>query len=400
MAVRDYDIILLALARWDGNYSSTAFSLAQELAQEHRVFYIDNPFTYTDFIRKPTASYFKNRRSAFFKKSENVKSIDTNLFAVCPKLMIPTNWLADGKLYKTLNRFNHRSLSKTINQLIKDYRINKFVFINSFNPFYSLKFNSTNPLLKIYHSVDNIEHASFIKKHGGKLEKQAVATSDLTIVTSTQLRNKLMQFSDNVHLIPNAANITLFAKAITEPYSKPIELRNTDNIVIGYIGNLDNRLDIDLIELIAENYSSSKILLVGPIEKASKKSYDNLKSYDNIIFTGKKAVEELPKYLKYMDCCIIPFKKNKLTASIYPLKINEYLAAGKPVVTTSFSIDLNNFSEVIRICDDSKSFCSNIEQAMMDDSQILSESRQKIAQQNDWSNRVKQLHTIINERIS
>ena len=98
-------------------------------------------------------------------------------------------------------------------------------------------------------------------------------------------------------------------------------------------------------------------------------------------------MSELPSYLKYSHCCLIPFLCNELTKSIYPLKINEYLAAGKPVVSTHFSSDIASFSDVAYISDNHQEFVSNIDQAIADDNEQRVIQRVNFSSGNTWEAR-------------
>jgi teichuronic acid biosynthesis glycosyltransferase TuaH len=108
----------------------------------------------------------------------------------------------------------------------------------------------------------------------------------------------------------------------------------------------------------------------------------------NVIFTGSKKISELPAYVAYSDCTLIPFQCNTLTKSIYPLKINEYLAAGKPVVTTNFSHDINDFKDVAYLADSHEEFLKQIEKSLAEDSPERQKLRIKVAEQNSWKARV------------
>ena len=88
-----------------------------------------------------------------------------------------------------------------------------------------------------------------------------------------------------------------------------------------------------------------------------------------------------------MDCCLIPFVRSKLTKSIYPLKLNEYLAAGKPVVSTSFSSDLNDFKELIKIAGDKKKFLEYVKLEITEDNESKKSDRINIAKSNTWESR-------------
>src|SRR5690606_26971458 len=97
-------------------------------------------------------------------------------------------------------------------------------------------------------------------------------------------------------------------------------------------------------------------------------SYRWKEGLPNLVFAGSRKPEELPAYLRQFDCCIIPYLKNTLTRSIYPLKINEYLAAGRPVVATRFSEDIYAFRPVAEIADSHDAFLDAIDTAIADNS--------------------------------
>src|SRR4030095_14581691 len=113
------------------------------------------------------------------------------------------------------------------------------------------------------------------------------------------------------------------------------------------------------IAAVPENF----LVMVGPIT-ADKYRQAGLDQRRNVMFTGCKDIAELPAYLKYSHCCIIPFLCNQLTRSIYPLKINEYLSAGKPVVTTNFSEDIATFARVAYVIKTHQEFLTAIGRAL------------------------------------
>lgn len=384
------DIIMLALARWDGLYSSTAYSIAKELSTNNRVFYIDNPFTIKDFFHYFRTYHIQRRISPLLFGENTCKKIDTvsdNFFAITPKLTFPTNWLSDGAIYKAFAQLNDRIVYQAIGKTIKDYQIKNYIFLNSFNPFYGFYFpKSFRPILKIYQSVDMIDQAPHIAKHGLRLENEMIRQSHITLTTSRQLYKSKAKISQNAFYLPNAADTGLFKKALTENYPKPIEVASYEKPIIGYTGHIDNRIDYDLLKQIATAHSDKILLLVGPI--ANKIIEKDLRNFENIILSGKKSIEVLPQYLQHFDCAIIPFKKNTLTSGIYPLKINEYLAAGKPVIATDFSEDIMGFSEVAYIARNNEKFVKYIQQSLEENHEKMIQKRIMIAEKNNWRARI------------
>jgi teichuronic acid biosynthesis glycosyltransferase TuaH len=103
----------------------------------------------------------------------------------------------------------------------------------------------------------------------------------------------------------------------------------------------------------------------------------------------------LPAYLQYMDVMIIPYRLSVLTKSIYPLKLNEYLGAGKPVVSTIFSDDIKEFNEVVYLAKDHREFLELIDKAINENSEEKKQLRMRFASNNTWAARVEQFWTFL-----
>ncbi len=397
-----FDIIEFALPRWEGTYSSTSFSLAKELSKSNRVFYIDNPYTFKDYIKLRKSPSFKKKYSALFYGTNNYFKINQSypdLTGVVTRLTIPVNFLKKGLIYSTLSKINDRIIFSSMRKLIKDYNIKRFIYLNSFNPFYCINFpKDINPDIKIYQTVDEIRGEPYIARHGVYLEEEIIKKYDFTLATSKELTRLKSLISKHVYYLPNAADISIFKKALEPDVPKPIEIKDVDKKIIGYTGNIGLRLDYNLLKQIAITHKDKILLLVGPKDKLH--FIDNgLDKLPNVIFTGSKNVNELPAYLKYIDCAIIPFEKTELTKSIYPLKINEYLAAGKPVVMTDFS-DLSEFSSVTYIAKTNEEFVNNINIAIENNASDKILARVKTAEENTWECRVNQFWRITEEYLN
>lgn len=396
--LQGHDIIILTMSRWDGVYSSAIYSLAQELAKHNRVFYIDHPFTLKDFWQQRHTTTIKNRKKALLYGKEyyrQVPNLPKNFVAVTPRLMLPINWLSSGKVYQTLSKLNDKLLFSCIRKLIKDFSIKEYIFFNSFDPFYVHDFNfpkAIQPDLTIYQSRDDISQEAYIARHGIKLEQTAIAKSTVSLATSQELTTILSTPQKQVQYLPNAANVALFSQALSKVFPRPKDLPENGSKVITYIGNISQlRIDFELLRKIAKSNSAKSLILIG-IKKQEDEVLDNL---PNVKFLGPKPLTSLPAYLQYTDCAIIPFQCNTLTKSIYPLKINEYLAAGKPVVTTNFSKDIALFKDIAHVVNTHEAFLAAIDQSLVENSITEQKKRLAVAQQNSWPARVQQFWEII-----
>ena len=108
---------------------------------------------------------------------------------------------------------------------------------------------------------------------------------------------------------------------------------------------------------------------------------------------------ELPQYLQHMDCCLIPFLCNTLTRSIYPLKINEYLTGGKPVIATNFSVDINSFKDHIYLANSEEEFVQLIDKALIPQPEEVIKGRIALAESNTWTARIKQFWEIVGDYL-
>ncbi|MGB3851665.1 MAG: glycosyltransferase [Tunicatimonas sp.] len=394
------DFVILTSGRWDNEYSSTIMSLAQEIAKSHRVFLVENPFTWKEYIFRRDTKSVQRRKDAFFKGRNNYYSFtNSEIIHVVARLMLPVNWLPKGLLYDTFSRINELIFSRCIRQLLKDYRIIDFVYVNSFLPFYFKKQpDYFRPRLFVYQTVDDITHVQYFSKHGPYLENEMIRSADVAITTSSHLYQLKKEVASAIYVVPNAADISLFKTAYQNQLVPPPELRNEKRKVIIYVGNtVAERTDFNVLRAILTDHPDKLLLMVGPHDKQAVGKH-GLSSFPNIHFVGSKPIESVPAYLQYAHCAIIPFQCNALTKSIYPLKINEYLAAGKPVVTTPFSNDILSFDNIY-VGNNPNEFSHLIDKAINEDGAEKRELRVAEAAHNSWENRAENFLGIVLKSI-
>ncbi|MEM9824594.1 MAG: glycosyltransferase, partial [Bacteroidota bacterium] len=239
----------------------------------------------------------------------------------------------------------------------------------------------------------------YTARHGVYLVEAAIANADLTLVTSRELYRLKSPFTDQIEILNNAADIAIFKKALDIDYPKPDVIKDIKGKIIGFIGNLDAiRVNYPLIQKTAVAHPEKTIVLVGPINNEIYREI-GLDQMPNVIFTGGMPIEALPPYLRYFDCTIIPFHCNTLTKSIYPLKINEYLAAGKAVVATNFSPDIEGFKSQLFLANDEEEFVQLIDPAIAAHSETAIANRIATAKTNTWKARIEQFWDFVNPRL-
>jgi teichuronic acid biosynthesis glycosyltransferase TuaH len=363
-------------------------SLAKVLSRTNPVYYIDYPYSWADVWRERKKESVKKRLPALvFGKNilTNVPGQPANFKGATPKAVLPIYSLPAGKLYNLCSDINNKRMASLIQQIAKENNIQHYILLNSFNPLYLSSVNKyLNPTLSIYHSRDAVEE---VKGHALEKEIECTKNYDLSMATAKQLcRNMEARSGVPVASFPNGGDIQLFKTAIDQVLPKPKELQHIKTPIIGYTGAVCQRVNYELLVKIAEANKDKTIVMVGPRQDKAFTSID-LDAIPNIVFTGAKKINELPAYLQYFDCAIIPFKKNNLTGGIYPLKINEYLAAGQSVVTTNFSEDIASFEKDIYLADSDEAFLQMIDIAIKHRDEATKQARLQTASSNAWENR-------------
>ncbi len=383
-------IFIITMSRWDGDRSSASLALAKVLSRSNPVYYIDYPYSWADVWRERKSPAVKRRMPALIKGKDYLVHVTGQpplLLAATPKPGLPIYSLPAGKLYNMASNYNNHAVASVIKRIVKEKKINNYILINSFNPTYLSDVNRyLQPALSVYHSRDAIEE---VKGHGLVKENECVQHYDLAMATSKQLcRNIAARNNKTVNYFPNGGDIQLFRTAFEQDLPKPQELVNIHTKIIGYTGAVCQRIDYELLVKVATANTDKTIVIVGPRQDKEFTTI-TLDAISNIVFTGPKKIDQLPAYLRYFDCAIIPFVKNNLTGGIYPLKINEYLGAGRSIVTTNFSEDIGGFRDHINIADDHEQFLQMVTIALNNNSEIKYEERLQAATGNAWERRVQ-----------
>jgi glycosyltransferase involved in cell wall biosynthesis len=385
------NILCISVPPWKGEYASTIVELMKVLGRGNRVLYVQNPYTIKDiFSALIRRQKFPYRRA--FGMISRIQQFNTGgtgeVYVLVPPVTLTINFLPQGFLYDTLLKINGWLVRRSVTRYLRKLDMNSDLLnIVSFNPILGVvtarKFNEK---LLLYHCYDEIKEAAWMKKHGPGFEKKFMAIADAVVVTSKGLLEKKRSFTQNCYLVKNAADIRLFSTA----FEPDIPTRHT----VGFIGSLDNRIDYDLLVYLVESMPQAHFIFVGRM--VDKDGVDRLKKFVNTEFPGSMPLEELPKFVRTFSAGIIPFVKNDFTKGIYPLKINEYLAAGIPVVSTDFSY-LDDFSGHISVAKNQEEFRAYLLEEMNTDNFGKKQARQQAASQNTWENRVEQLSAIVKE---
>ncbi len=392
----DYPVVMLSMTRLD-DMSSASISIAKEIGKQQKIFYVEHPYTLKDIIKQRNQLNIKRWWRIFLGKERSVRKHEVykDIYHVIPFATLPFNKFPKGPVYNFLQKINDLIVCLAVKKALKRHKVKSFILYNSFNPFYGDRIKSTlKPVLTIYQCRDDISVAPVVSKHGTYLEEEKAKNADLVIATSHELVRKLSGFNKNVHFLPNAADYDLFIKSTMPQTEMPEELRQIKKPVIGYMGLIGTRMDVELVKKISASFPDYTLLMIGVVIKSFEGMFDDC---ENITILGPRPYNSLPGYLKYFDVPIIPFENSKLTKSIYPLKINEYLCSGKPIVTTNFSEDISFFKDLVYVAESHDTFIENIRKAVKEDDKAIYNKRIETARKNTWNSRLKNIESLFEQ---
>ena len=221
-------------------------------------------------------------------------------------------------------------------------------------------------------------------------DRRLCGRADAVIVCSEALRRDKKPLNPHVYLVPNGVDARHYAAA---PHTRPPGAAAWRGTVLGYTGTLHgDRLDIELIQgLAALVGGGASVVLVGPDHlSAAERARLQL---PNVFLTGAVPYARLPEYMHCFDVCIVPHRVSPFTESLNPIKLWEYLALGKPIVSTGVA-GFRDYPRFVRLADTAQEFADQAREAGSEPPQVARERRAEAAR-HSWEARCEAVEQII-----
>lgn len=212
----------------------------------------------------------------------------------------------------------------------------------------------------VYDCMDELANFRFAPDDIGAREQLLLSRADVVFTGGFQLFESKSRHHANVHFYGCGVDIQHFGKARIAATEVPAEVASLPRPVFGYFGVIDERLDYPLIEALARRFPEASIAMAGPLAKVERAQLPDLA---NIHWLGQRAYEELPALVKGFDVCLMPFALNDATRYINPTKTLEYMAAGKPIVSTAVADVVRNFTPIVDVALSVDAFLQAVESA-------------------------------------
>lgn len=376
------DIVFFSSDDWNSGLKTSKYHLATRLARDNRVFFINSLS-----LRTPSASYRDMKRilaklSGFFK---GVVMVRKNLFVYTP-IAIPMQGVGFVRF------LNNSVVTLQIRVIMALFGVRK-PSIWTFLP------NALGVVRRlprrelVYYCVDDMSAFKGVPSEIiGGLDKAMTKEANVVFAVSKELYKKKRILNKNTFYSPHGVDFELFNKAVTEKdVAIPVDISDIPKPIVGFYGLISSDwIDYDLVRYISEKRPDCSFVFVGKVDTLK----EALPKADNIYYLPVKPYEELYKYSRFFDVAILPFNINKLTIHSHPLKILEYLASGKPVVSIEIP-EVMQYESVIDIAQDRDDFLRRISERLKNNTEEMVEKRTRFASSNSWEKRFYEIQNTI-----
>lgn len=376
------NIVCISNTTWEGFYTKSTVQLMSLLAKSNRVLFVEYPFTIKDLIatllgkaRAPIARMLGLKPRIVTKNS----TFSTDVYQLILPPMLPFAAFKSGPLYNLLLKINAGIYTRSVKRAMKKLGMDEDpMCVNAYNAIYGTHLlGKLNEVLHVFYCYDGPD----VRRYGEKAvvaDQELAQKADGLIVTSDFLADSMRHLSPGVSVVKNGVDFKMFnAHAKTEP-------RNSTRKKVGYIGSIDHRFDFETVEYSIQKLPDYEFEFVG--DQMNKEVADKLAKYPNVTFYPPVKAHEVPALLRNCDVGLIPYLCTEYTKNIYPLKINEYLSVGVPVVLTSFAV-LPDFDGIVSFTTNKEEFLQAIVDEVEKDSEERILNRIEFAENTSWENR-------------
>lgn len=312
---------------------------------------------------------------------EYISSVSKGVYEVHVRSSVSGNLLRDFHLEGNAVDEFVDSFKGLVNEYVKE---DSLVF--TLHPVWKDVVFKLDGMKKVYDLMDLYEGFHDARKELVEGERELISSSDIVLCTADSLYEYGKKLNKNIHLVKNGCDCECFSNVSRNGILDGLSGRP----VVGYFGAISSWLDVDLLEYVVRENQNKDFVFLGSI---NTKNVRKLYHFKNVFFLGEVEYMSLTGYLGYFDVCIIPFVLNDLIKNTNPVKFYEYISSGKPVVSVRLP-ELEEYSDICYLASTKEEFSKYIGEALKEEKGLV-ERRKKVAKENSWEERVREIVKII-----
>lgn len=390
--VRPPDVLCVSSIDWDFIWQGHQEIMSRLAANGHRVLFVENTGVRPPRLRD--LPRLRRRLANWRRGTKGFREERPNLFVYSP-LVLP---LPYSRVARWINRLvMRRSLARWM-RAAGFARPVVWTFLPT--PLAREIVATVDPALTIYYCIDDLASSSPEARRIARSEERLFREADLVFVTSERLRARAARFSPRVHLFPFGVNLEAFERVRDAASPPPADVAALPRPIAGYVGGLHQWVDQELLAGVAERLPDVSFVLVGPPQV----DVSRLARLPNVHLLGQRPHADVPAYVKAFDVALVPYRIAEYTANVYPTKLNEYLAMGKPVVATDLA-EIRRFNAdhgpLVAVASGVADFAEAIRRAAAGPAPPEAVARRlEAAASNRWERRLERMQALIDEVLA
>ncbi|BCW98669.1 MAG: hypothetical protein KatS3mg024_1496 [Armatimonadota bacterium] len=331
------DLIFVSIEDWDEVWRRNQF-LCAGLARRHpemKILFVGQP--------RDVSRYLRTREGLRGRKALTQAPGFPNITLFHPLKLLPNSLTAGRLVNEACQRAQVRRAARKVGLADPILWLNPHSAVHMAG-----RMGERAVIYDITDDWTSFEQPEWLRRLTIRQDADLCRKADAVIVCSQRLHEMKQPLAKRLELIPNGVDAEHYAKVLNGDGPLPEACRDWERPVFGYVGTIHpDRVDAQLVEQIARKMERGTIALVGP-EMLGEEDKRRLIRTGRVRLTGRVPYWEVPEYMRAFDVCITPHRMTAFTESLNPIKLWEYLAAGKPIVSTDVA-GFRDYPELVRI---------------------------------------------------
>lgn len=380
------DFLCISTTDWDEIWGSRQQIMSRLAEKGHRVVFVERQVGPEHLFKDP---YLRKKKIDAWRHP-TIRETDQNILLLNPPISLP------GRYYNNrINQINQRMLANRITHQLQSQGIRQPV-LWIYPPHSAPLVGKFNEILSVYHCIDRFSAGTNGKKRQviEHQENELLGKVDIIFTHSIGLKSLLQGKSNQpIFMLPSAADVAFFQTfQATHP-----DLSGIPHPRLGIFGTLDERIDSTTLLQLGSSHPEWQFLLVGRVRPGFE-HLSQLKLLPNIHLLGNRPHADLPSLMNGCDVLLAPYTSGEKTEFINPLKIYEYLAIGKPVVSTPLP-EIQELGRFLLFATNPDEFVQGISDALVNETHDKTAERRLAAKEYSWDCRMVTIEEKIQEAI-
>jgi glycosyltransferase involved in cell wall biosynthesis len=380
-ALRDRNIIYFSCVAW-APIKARPQQIAIQLARENRLLYVE-----------PMLSVVSRAARGLESPFPHIHRVGDRLFVYRPPSFLPFSLRSD-----LVNRINKQFLGRFVQGVARRLDFIRPILGVS-HPQHEALIGRFGESFSFYDCHDNYGALPDPRANPdviSGMERRLLGKADHIFISSQALLDAMDGYRGKCTLVRNGVICSHFENGADWDGELPAELRRIPHPIIGYVGTLGGWVDGDALGFLARSRPDWSIVLIGPVHDRTLAR--KLEGNPNIHLLGTKHYEELPRFVHRFAVGLIPFKLNTLTRSIDPIKLYEYLAAGKPVVASDLP-EVRRFGDLVSIYHSHGELLELVGNTLKEAGEAGATRRRLAAMENTWEQRAAGIASALSQQF-